>query len=136
VTPSRKSKAAGWIVGAAILVGVLAFAVNENCCEKPDPAVQALLASAERGDLSAIRSLYMRAVADGVGPMVEYWAYNGALGGDREMRSAYVEIFRTRIDEGRQQKVLAALQQKPDQPGAACLLAQLKNDTSWPTQCK
>jgi hypothetical protein len=121
--------------GVAGQHGFFSLTGTQQCCEKTDPEVQALLVSAERGDLKSIRELYKRADSDGVAPMAEYWAYTGALGGDREMRSAYVEIFRTRFDLNRQKKVLTSLEGST-MPGATCLLAQLSGADSIPTQCK
>lgn len=131
---ARKSTIALGLVGVLVIAGFFAIGGDQECCEKPDPEVQALLASAERGDAKAIRELYKRAASDGVAPMAEYWAYTGALGGDREMRSAYVEIFKTRFDSNRQQTVLASLE-RSTMPGAVCLLEQLSGAGSMPAQC-
>lgn len=130
----RKSTIVICLVVLLVIAWLFAFTGDQECCEKSDPEVQALLASAERGDLKAIRELYKRAASDGVAPMVEYWAYTGALNGDREMRSAYVEIFKTRFDSNRQQKVLTSLRSSTS-PGATCLLVQLSGVGSAPTQC-
>ena len=130
---TKKFTIAALVILAAIILG--AMLGDKNCCEKPDPEVRALLASAEHGDLEAVRALYKRAASDGVAPMAEYWALKGALAGDREMRLAYVEIFRTKIDPVRQQKVRSSIQQKSNMPGTPCLLAQLSDGTSVPNQC-
>ena len=128
-------------IGAAlllvvILLGSVVLYGNMSCCETPDVEEQTLLASADRGDLKAIRELYKRAASDGVEPMAEHWALTGALIGDSEMRRIYVEKFRSGIDPNRQEKILIALAQKSDMPGARCLLAQLNNVTPIPTDCK
>ncbi len=130
----RKSTIVICLVGLLVIAGLFAVMGDQECCEKPDPEVQALLVSAERGDPKSIRELYRRAASDGVAPMAEYWAYTGALGGDREMRSAYVEIFKTRFDSNRQQKVLTSLERSTT-PGAICLLAQLSGAGSMPAPC-
>jgi len=116
------------ILGSFVAVG------DQECCEKPDPEYQALLASAQTGDPKSIRELYRQAEADRVAPMAEHWAYRGALAGDRAMRLAYVEIFRSRIDSQRQQKVIASLEAST-MPGAACLLAQLRGTGPMPAHC-
>lgn len=119
-----------------IILGSFALVRDRECCEEMDPDAQALMASAERGDVAAIRALYKRAASDGVEPMAEHWALMGALAGDREMRMSYVQMFRTNMDSTRQQKVLASIGEKSDMPGVHCLLVELnRGSTSVSPQC-
>jgi hypothetical protein len=123
-----------------LLVGCLAFAAmffmlpKSSCCED-DAQLERLTDAAAAGDLDAIEALYMKAERDGVQPMQEHWALEGALRGDRNMRMAYVELFNSRIEPARQQSVLAAIQNSPHMPGTSCLLVQLVGTASAASEC-
>jgi hypothetical protein len=133
---SRKSLIAVFLVLVAVLLGSFSIIHDEGCCEKEDLEVQALMAAAERGEMEATRALYKRATTDGIEAMAEYWALTGALAGDRDMRAAYVQMFRTRMDSIQQKKALASIQEKSSMPGVPCLLEQLSGAaTSVSAQC-
>jgi hypothetical protein len=115
---------------ALILVFIGATLSSDDCCEKPDSETQTLLASAERGDVKAIRTLYDRAVLDHVSPMIEHWALKGALAGDEPMRCLYLKIFRTKMELERQKNIVAHIRSESKAPGAALLLELLEGKGS------
>ncbi|WP_230181203.1 hypothetical protein [Aquabacterium sp. CECT 9606] len=124
---SRTSKFAAWGLAAAILMVLALVLVHEtDCCEKSDPQVKSLLALAEQGDLLAIRELYVKASSDGVTPMVEHWALEGAIRGDPKLREDFILLF-GRMDVGRKGQLLSVLRRRTDQPGTACLLTLLES---------
>lgn len=107
-----------------------------NCCDELDPQVEELTNRATAGQLDAITTLYERAKKAGVEPNQEYWALEGALRGDRALRLAYIEMFKTRIDPDRQQRLLTIIKERSAMPGTPCLLESLEMSSPINSVCK
>lgn len=118
------------------LAGVFFLLPKTNCCDDADPELEALTSRAVAGQLDAINVLYQRAKAEGVQPMEEHWALEGALQGDKSLRRAYVEMFKTRIDADRQQRLLAGISRRAEMPGAPCLIATLNETSTVSSVCR
>lgn len=115
----------------ALAVGIAAVAVSgalllprASCCETAEPLSDKLNAEAANGNLAAISALYVQAKSDGVRPMEEHWALEGALRGDGALRSAFAGYFKS-MDPARQQRVLGQIREKLTMAGAPCLLQSL-----------
>lgn len=127
-----------WLLIVPALLAAAFFSLpRHNCCDDADPELEALTPRAMAGDLGAIKALYQRAKTEGVQPMEEHWAMEGALRGDKALREAYVEVFHARImDADRKQRLLAAMKDRSEMPGATCLLAMLGGASSAGAACK
>lgn len=121
----------------ALLVGLFfLLPKTKNCCDEFDPELERLIVRGHAGELDAIKSLYEQANKDGVKPMEELWALEGALAGDKALRVVYVEIFKTQIDAERQQRLLSSIKERSTMPGAPCLIATLSEASSASAACK
>lgn len=118
-----------------LLAAALFSLPKKSCCDDADPELEALTARAMAGELDAIKVLYQRAKTEGVQPMEEYWAMEGALRGDKALRDAYVKIFHSRMDADRKQRLLAAMKDRSAMPGATCLLAMLSEASPAGAAC-
>ena len=126
-----------WLICVPMfLVAVFFLLPKTNCCDDADPKLEMLTTRAGAGQLDAINELYQRAKAEGVQPMEEHWALEGALHGDKRLREVYVEIFKTRIDADRKKRLLAAINGRTEMPGAPCLIATLSEASSVSAVCK
>jgi hypothetical protein len=130
-----------WTV-IAVAVGVSVLAVADgwlllpmpNSCEKTDPELDRLTASAGRGDMEAISVLFAQAKRDGVQPMQEHWALEGGLRGNRALRQAFVDYFNgMRMDH--QQRVVAQIKLRSAMLGAPCLLRALGDSSVVAQAC-
>jgi len=118
-------------IAILLLAGIfLLLPRTKNCCDKFDPHLEKLNDRAYAGEIDAIRTLYNSAKRDGVKPMEELWAMRGALAGDAGLRTAYIEIFRTRIDIERQNRLLSSFREQISMPGAPCLLQSLDKSSA------
>lgn len=124
------------IVALVLLTGVFFVLPQTNCCGESDSQLEQLTDRASAGQLDAIATLYERARKDGVVPMEEHWALEGALRGDKALRVAYGEIFRSRIDADRQKRLLSLIKERSAMPGASCLLESLSEPSSDSSTCK
>jgi len=120
----------------AVLVGLFFLLPKTNCCDESDLQLEELTNRAVAGQLDAITMLYERAKREGVEPSEEYWALEGALRGDQRLRRAYVEMFKTRADSERQQRLLRIIKERSAMPGAPCLLESLGAPLSTASACK
>ena len=121
----------------ALLVGLFfLLPKTKNCCDEFDPEFEKLIVRGHAGELDAIKTLYEQAKKDGVKPMEELWALEGALAGDKALRVVYVEIFKTQIDAERQQRLLSSIKERSTMPGAPCLLESLGVLSSNRSACK
>jgi hypothetical protein len=111
-----------------LLAGVFFLLPKSACCGATDLEMEQLTDRATAGDLVAVRSLYERAKSDGVEPMMEHWAFEGALLGDRQLREAFVEMFSARFDDQRKAHAIAQAQSRASLPGASCLKEVLSGD--------
>lgn len=117
---------------------VVAFLLlpKRNCCDDADPELEALTTRAMAGQLDAINALYQRAKADGVQPMEEHWALEGALQGDKSLRQTYAQMFKTGIDADRKKRILKSISERTEMPGTSCLLATLNDASSADSVCR
>ena len=124
------------IIVPVFLAAVFFLLPKTNCCDDADPELEALTTRAGAGQLDAINMLYQRAKVEGVQPMEEHWALEGALHGDKRLREVYVEIFKTRVDADRKQRLLTVITGRAEMPGAPCLIATLSEASSASAACK
>lgn len=119
----------------ALLTSLFFLLPKTNCCDESDPQLEQLTDRAAAGQLDAIETLYERAKKEGVEPMQEHWAFEGALRGDKALRRAYVEIFKSEISVERRQRLLATIKAS-EMPGAPCLLESLEASPPISAACK
>ena len=122
------------ILIVALLSSIYFLLPTAHCCDDDDTELETLTERAEAGQLDAINLLYQRAKAESVAPLEEYWALEGALQGDTNLCGAYVEIFKTRIEKERKERLLGMIAENSARPGAACLLKKLKEESSTQTK--
>lgn len=115
----------GTLILMFCLIGIFFLLPKHNCCDDPNPELEALTTRAFAGELDAINELYQRAKIEGVEPNEEYWALEGALKGDKKLHRAYVKIYKTRVSADRKQQLLESVVARSDMPGAPCLIEMM-----------
>lgn len=124
------------VAALALLSGLFFLLPRANCCDEPDKQLEQLTARAKDGHLDAISQLYDRAKREGVKPLQEHWSLEGALRGDKDLRSAFIEAFETRISPERQERILSTIRERSSMPGAPCLLELLESPSPVGAACK